>query len=231
MDGNSVQKLWGGSPRLRDDGPPRTGMDSGPRWPPLTVQRDCAFFRQRIDQEVRAKSNFALSARPSTSAWERFQTLQQPALLRLPPTINRGDQRLEHLRAARQQEQEHRQRHQPIFGGTPRPALHNSFTLREQPASTNATPRRELMPLQPSPRVLLPLPPSPRVLLPPRTPGHQDVLGQMLSGPGTWHEPPLIMARAFHEPPRVFTRYVEASTFRSSRPAAPLLPWKSDFAT
>ena len=90
-------------------------MDSGHRWPPLTVHRDCAFFRQRIDQEVRAKHNFVLSARPSTSASEKFQMLQQaPALLRL--TVGRGQQRLEHLRAARQQERQPQQQH-PFAGG------------------------------------------------------------------------------------------------------------------
>ena len=226
-------------------------MDSGHRWPPLTVHRDCAFFRQRIDQEVRAKHNFVLSARPSTSASEKFQMLQQaPALLRL--TVGRGQQRLEHLRAARQQERQPQQQH-PFAGGggTPRPAVFRDLSHHPQPASTNATPRRELvplpppareplpllpsprelMPLPPSPRELMPLPPSPRVVLPPRTPSHLDALGQMLSGPGAWHEPPLVMAHAFREPPKVFSRLVEASSFRSGRPAAPLLPWKADFAS
>ena len=41
-----------------------------------------------------------------------------------------------------------------------------------------------------------------------------------------WTEPPLIMARGFAEPPRVFRKYLEASTHSVHKPPAPVLNWK-----
>ena len=38
-----------------------------------------------------------------------------------------------------------------------------------------------------------------------------------------WHEPPLIMSHGYNEPPRVFRKFLEASTHSRNNPASPLL--------
>ena len=42
-----------------------------------------------------------------------------------------------------------------------------------------------------------------------------------------WTEPPLIMAGGFAEPPRVFRKYLEASTHSVHKPPVPVLHWKN----
>jgi len=42
-----------------------------------------------------------------------------------------------------------------------------------------------------------------------------------------WQEPPLIMSGSFAEPPRVFRKYLEASTHSVHKPPVPVLHWKN----
>ena len=52
------------------------------RWPPLTVSRDCEFFRQRVAQETRAREGPYPDPRPSTSAaFAHYERLQHPQML------------------------------------------------------------------------------------------------------------------------------------------------------
>jgi len=41
-----------------------------------------------------------------------------------------------------------------------------------------------------------------------------------------WTNPPLVMTKSWAEPPRMFRKYLEASTPSSHKPYAPLLSWK-----
>ena len=42
-----------------------------------------------------------------------------------------------------------------------------------------------------------------------------------------WTNPPLIMTKSWAEPPRMFRRYLEASTSSTHKPYSPLLAWKA----
>jgi hypothetical protein len=70
--------------------------------------------------------------------------------------------------------------------------------------------------------VLDPVGPTP-TLVGPRNDLARATLGTS-SRPYT--NPPLIMSKSFAEPPRMFRRYLEASTSSAARPYAPLLSWK-----
>ena len=62
--------------------------------------------------------------------------------------------------------------------------------------------------------------PTPTLLMPARSPDLQRALQR------GWTEPPLIMSKGFVEPPRVFRKYLEASTSSVHKPPVPVLHWR-----
>ena len=57
--------------------------------------------------------------------------------------------------------------------------------------------------------------------------GHRNEITRRELTSKPWCNPPLIMAKGWHEPPRMFRNYLEASTSSASRPMVPVLSWKA----
>ena len=111
---------------------------------------------------------------------------------------------------------------------TPRPIAIPSPRQIRQPfatarPSTQAPGQAALMAAPIQPTMYQPFFRPTATLMPPRSPELQRALQT------GWTEPPLVLSKGFNEPPRVFRKYLEASTHSAHKPPAPILHWKTAY--